>query len=39
MPDDMLCDSVDICLELSNILNSHKTSEEDEVLVYVLADT
>jgi hypothetical protein len=39
MPDDMLGDSADICLELSNLLNSHTKSEEDEVLVYVLADT
>lgn len=39
MPDDMLCDSADICIELSNLLNKETKSEEEEILVYVLADT
>jgi len=39
MPDEMLADSADICLELSNLLNVHSNNEDDEVLVYVLADT
>ncbi len=39
MPDEMLGESADICMMLSDLLNKDLTNEQEEILVYVLADT